>query len=184
MITGHHCSGPSIPLHHPLRPPLHLHHPFPPPKPPPPVNRTELAHSRIAVCLVGNARRFELTGPSIVKRLLKEYPNADVFLNSPFDENSYKLLVLKSAPQVVAVWVFEQRWLEETRESERVLSSQGFTSGLQPGRRLHITNPTPQNPDQLHIQLVEWTASGPVHSTQIASFGAITWSHQGPPMAA
>ncbi|KAL9261468.1 hypothetical protein AKJ16_DCAP04524 [Drosera capensis] len=102
-----------------------------PPKPPPPVNRTELARSRIAVCLVGGARRFELTGPSIVEKLLKEYPNADVFLNSPFDENSYKLLVLKSAPQVVAVRVFEQRWLEETRESERVLSSEGSPNGIQ-----------------------------------------------------
>ncbi|CAI5505886.1 unnamed protein product [Closterium sp. Naga37s-1] len=78
---------------------------------------------RIAVCLVGGARDFELTGPSIVTRLLaglassspspshasspsslsssyaptRPSPLPVLFLNSPLDENAHKLWALKWA---------------------------------------------------------------------------------------
>ncbi|XP_010539114.1 PREDICTED: uncharacterized protein LOC104813245 [Tarenaya hassleriana] len=53
--------------------------------------REEVMDTRIAVCLVGGARRFELTGPSIVEKILKVYPNSDLFLNSPLDKNFFSV---------------------------------------------------------------------------------------------
>ncbi|KAL0920600.1 hypothetical protein M5K25_009745 [Dendrobium thyrsiflorum] len=69
---------------------------------------------RIAICLVGGARRFELTGPSIVKNLLKEYPNADLFLHSPLDEKAYKFFLLNEARRIAGIRIFEPDRIEET----------------------------------------------------------------------
>ncbi|GAB2292946.1 hypothetical protein Dimus_027171 [Dionaea muscipula] len=91
----------------------------------------ELDRSRIAVCLVGGARRFELTGPSIVERILKVYPNSDLFLNSPLDRNSYKLSLLKSAPRIAAVRIFEPKSIPETQLYVRILTPMGSTNGTQ-----------------------------------------------------
>ncbi|KAF2324765.1 hypothetical protein GH714_016699 [Hevea brasiliensis] len=60
----------------------------------------ELYRSRMAVCLVGGARRFELTGPSIVENILNVYPNSDLFLHCPLDENAFKFSLLKLAPRI------------------------------------------------------------------------------------
>ncbi|GAB2303636.1 hypothetical protein Dimus_037622, partial [Dionaea muscipula] len=97
---------------------------FSPPKSPLKSN-DELDRSRIAVCLVGGARRFEVTGPSIVERILKEYPNSDLFLNSPVDRNSYKLSLLKRAPRIAAIRIFEPQPIQETRIHRRVLDPFG-----------------------------------------------------------
>ncbi|PKA66400.1 hypothetical protein AXF42_Ash007097 [Apostasia shenzhenica] len=86
---------------------------------------------RIAICLVGGARRFELTGPSIVKNLLKEYPNADLFLNSPLDRDAYKFLLLSEAPKIAAVRIFEPRRVPETAAELRVLRSNDSPQGIQ-----------------------------------------------------
>ncbi|GMH18912.1 hypothetical protein Nepgr_020753 [Nepenthes gracilis] len=91
----------------------------------------EVDRSRIAVCLVGGARRFELTGPSIVERVLKEYPNSDLFLNSPMDKNAYKISLLKAAPRVATVRIFEPKPIPETESQVRVLTAAGSPNGIQ-----------------------------------------------------
>ncbi|EEC83461.1 hypothetical protein OsI_28960 [Oryza sativa Indica Group] len=60
---------------------------------------TNVVEGRIAVCLVGAAQRFELTGPSIAWNVLApQYPHADLFLHNPLDRDSYKFGLLKDAP--------------------------------------------------------------------------------------
>ncbi|KAK8642292.1 hypothetical protein V6N13_011643 [Hibiscus sabdariffa] len=86
---------------------------------------------RIAVCLVGGARRFELTGPSIVENVLKRYPNADLFLHCPLDKNAFKLSLLKSAPRLASVRIFEQKPVPETEEQVRVLTAANSPNGIQ-----------------------------------------------------
>ena len=58
---------------------------------------------RTAVCLVGGARDFELSSPSIMRRLIPSLsPRVTVFLHSPLDENSRKLWALKWAAALAA----------------------------------------------------------------------------------
>ncbi|KAL8246102.1 hypothetical protein R6Q59_007318 [Mikania micrantha] len=85
----------------------------------------------MAVCLVGEARRFEATGPSIVEKILEEYPNADLFLNSPFDSKSYKFSLLKNAPRIAAVRIFQPVEIPESESAARVLTSSNSPNGIQ-----------------------------------------------------
>lgn len=112
----------------PNRPPLQVETP--------PVN--PLSGSRIAVCLVGGARRFELTGPSIVERILRVYANSDLFLHSPLDSNSYKLLLLNDAPRIAAVKIFKPKPIPETESEVRVLTARNSPNGIQ----VHISTPS------------------------------------------
>lgn len=93
--------------------------------------KAELDRSRIAVCLVGGARRFELTGESIVEKILKVYPSSDLFLHSPLDQNSYKLSILKDAPRIAAVKIFKQEKVPETDAQVRVLTAANSPNGIQ-----------------------------------------------------
>lgn len=93
--------------------------------------KDELDRSRMAVCLVGGARRFELTGPSIVEKILKVYPNSDLFLHSPLDQNSFKFSLLKSAPRLASVRIFEPKTLPETESQVRVLTAANSPNGIQ-----------------------------------------------------
>lgn len=94
-------------------------------------SKDELLRSKIAVCLVGGARRFELTGPSIMDMILKEYPNSDLFLHSPLDSDAFKFSMLKSAPRIAAVNIFQPQPLPENETFVRVLSAQNSPNGIQ-----------------------------------------------------
>ncbi|KAM5565274.1 hypothetical protein ABKV19_019348 [Rosa sericea] len=91
----------------------------------------ELDRSRIAVCLVGGARRFELTGPSIVEKILREYPNSDLFLNSPMDPNAFKFSLLKTAPRLASVRIFRPKPMAESELQLRVLTAHNSPNGIQ-----------------------------------------------------
>lgn len=93
--------------------------------------KRELDRSRMAICLVGGARRFELTGPSIMRNLLREYPNADLFLHIPLDKDAYKLSILKSAPRIAGVRIFAPTWIPPTDSQTRVLSASNSPNGIQ-----------------------------------------------------
>lgn len=96
-----------------------------------PPSKDELLRSKIAVCLVGGARRFELTGPSILNMILNEYPNSDLFLHSPLDSDAFKFSLLKFAPKVAAVNIFRQQPLPENESYVRVLTAQNSPNGIQ-----------------------------------------------------
>ncbi|VFQ94357.1 unnamed protein product [Cuscuta campestris] len=87
--------------------------------------------ARIAVCLVGGARRFELTGPSILQRILKVYPNSDLFLHSPLDSNAYKLSLLRAAPRIAAVKIFKPAPINATESQIRVLTAANSPNAIQ-----------------------------------------------------
>ncbi|PON60568.1 Transmembrane protein [Parasponia andersonii] len=91
----------------------------------------QLLRSRVAVCLVGGARRFELTGPSIIENLLEEYPNFDLFLHSPLDQNAFKFSLLKNAPSLASVRIFDPKPMPETESEARVLTAQNSPNGIQ-----------------------------------------------------
>lgn len=91
----------------------------------------ELKRARIAVCLVGGARRFELTGPSIVENVLRPFPNSDLFLHCPLDSNSYKFSLLKTMERIAAVRVFKPKKMNETGEQLRVLTASNSPNGIQ-----------------------------------------------------
>lgn len=93
--------------------------------------KEELDRSRMAVCLVGGARRFELTGPSILERILMEYPNSDLFLHSPMDRNAFKFSLLKTAPRLASVRIFSPTTVPETESQVRVLTAKNSPNGIQ-----------------------------------------------------
>lgn len=98
------------------------------------LRRDELNRSKIAICLVGGARRFELTGPSIIENLLQAYPNSDFFLHSPLDKDSFKFSLLKGAPKttkLVSIRIFKPKHIQETEVQSRVLTAGGSPNGIQ-----------------------------------------------------
>jgi hypothetical protein len=87
--------------------------------------------SRMAICLVGGARRFELTGPSILEHVLNVFPEADLFVHSNLDENSFKLGLLRLAPRITEVRIRRPVTLPETEEQRKVLTRSNSPNGIQ-----------------------------------------------------
>ncbi|KAH9308338.1 hypothetical protein KI387_036249 [Taxus chinensis] len=88
--------------------------------------------NRIAICLVGGARKFELTGPSLLKYVINRYNDSDVFLHAPLDNNSYKFSLLnKASSGLAAVRIFTPQRINETTMQAYVFTSTGSPNGLQ-----------------------------------------------------
>jgi hypothetical protein len=87
--------------------------------------------SRIAICLVGGARRFELTGPTILKHVLNVFPEADLFVHSNFDENCFKLGLFRLAPRVAEVRIRRPVVIPETDVQRHLLMAHSSPNGLQ-----------------------------------------------------
>ncbi|KAL2633933.1 hypothetical protein R1flu_005412 [Riccia fluitans] len=89
------------------------------------------ATPRVAICLVGGARAFELTGLSIKKYILDVYEHTDVFLHVPVDENTHKLTLLRDASKFAAARLFVPKHIPETRIQQEVLTGANSPNGIQ-----------------------------------------------------
>ncbi|CAI5474380.1 unnamed protein product [Closterium sp. Yama58-4] len=102
----------------------------------------EVREDSMALCLVGQLRTFELTGPSIAANLVgrEGYGKADVFVVTPLDENSAKLLTLRgtggpegvgeeNVPRLVSVRVFPDFNVNEALYPTHILK--GLENGPQ-----------------------------------------------------
>ncbi|CAI5954271.1 unnamed protein product [Closterium sp. NIES-65] len=114
----------------------------------------------VAICLVGGAREFEATWPSILRHVISRYPPAHLFLHSPLDERASKLWALllaspanattassaaaaaaaatnstqsavSTAVSIAAVRIFPSADIAVTDQHRAVLTSNGSPHGIQ-----------------------------------------------------
>lgn len=87
--------------------------------------------ARVAICLVGGARAFELTGLSIKQHVLDVYNSSDIFLHVPLDDDAHKLTLLKDASRLVMAKVFTNDHVAESNEAREVLTGANSPNGIQ-----------------------------------------------------
>lgn len=85
----------------------------------------------MAVCLVGAARAFELTGRTLKKYVLNAYNDTDVFLHSPLDKDSHKFTLLSGALGLAHARIFVPGNLPESRLQREVLTGANSPNGIQ-----------------------------------------------------
>ncbi|XP_024394928.1 uncharacterized protein [Physcomitrium patens] len=87
--------------------------------------------SRVAVCLVGGARAFELTGKTLKKYVVNAYNNTDIFLHSPLDKDSHKFTLLSGAVGLASARIFVPERLPESTLQREVLTAANSPNGIQ-----------------------------------------------------
>lgn len=94
---------------------------------------TQLQNStgRVAVCLVGAARAFELTGKTLQKYVLDVYNDTDIFLHSPIDKDTHKFTLLKGSFRLAMARIFIPQNLPESNLQREVLSGANSPNGIQ-----------------------------------------------------
>lgn len=103
--------------------------------------------NRTAICLVGSARTFEATGPSIVHFLVRQLePQADLFLNSPMDSDSAKMWILSRAASVAAIRIFPVVDVDPDKYPTKILRNVGSPKGIQVSALLAPVG-VPRGPD-------------------------------------
>lgn len=86
---------------------------------------------KIAVCLIGEARHFEINGPSIERHLVGTYKNSDLYVFLRLDENSWKLSLLSPHPSFAFLHVEEQQPLDPSAHPTHILSVPSIQGQLQ-----------------------------------------------------
>ncbi|KAK4253848.1 hypothetical protein QN277_010471 [Acacia crassicarpa] len=72
-----------------------------------------------------------MTRSSIVDNILKQYPNSDLFLHSPLGKDDFNFSLLKNAPRVASVRIFQLQPLPETESEARVPIALNSPNALQ-----------------------------------------------------
>ena len=102
----------------------------------------------MAICVVGEPRAFDLTGPSIRRHVLAAYNNSDVFFNLAFTDNTHKLTAISGLPNQVALRVFPQVPVNETDASRSVLTDNASPGGFQVTCYSFLSGPSLHPPPQ------------------------------------
>ncbi|EFJ27873.1 hypothetical protein SELMODRAFT_76377, partial [Selaginella moellendorffii] len=87
--------------------------------------------SRVAICLLGQLRHFELTGPSIRKFVIDAHKDADIFLNVPLDENTWKIALLGVNARFRIARIFRAYDMLESTMHKELLKSKSSPNGVQ-----------------------------------------------------
>ncbi|CAI7770881.1 unnamed protein product [Closterium sp. NIES-53] len=77
---------------------------------------------RVAICLIGGARHFELTASSLKRHVLSAYLASHAFIIASLDGDAKKLALLAAHPAVVSVSVRRQVLINESRFPTHVLA--------------------------------------------------------------
>lgn len=90
---------------------------------------------RVALCLVGGARAFELTAEGILRHLIEGWEDTtpDVFLHAPLDADAHKLTLLggNSAVHLASARIFRQETIPESALHRAVLYGGTSPNGVQ-----------------------------------------------------